>query len=637
MLRGSLVPRTFRFAILALSIIAAILTQQPAGADDLAYTKLDEATVRVFSYDGVTAQRTHGASRRAYVVGVPEGGHGTGLLVSSNGLILTARHVIKDAHLIAVQFPEEDHPIPARVVYSDPNNDHAYLAVGGTHAGFVPIPDHKPKLAVRQTVYVIGYPLDASRKHPQSQQGIVSGVLPDGSLQLGIALNPGNSGGPVVDADEHLIGIAVARADPNAGAQGIGVAVALEHILDGYRKAQKSEEFKVARAALAHEDKVAQAEADFVGALLTAEDVDAPWKALRGKKDAPAISPTLDKAVAAALQDDKRANADVLAFASAQMWNAGTVSLERHAPPGDYLKKARDYAARAKRADPDVVQRSPFVSFVLEEHEPTDVDAGLPIAKQSSEEEGDTTTEETAAADPRDVIIGSLKTESSFPVLRAGPTIGVITPFEVVGVGAVARVLLAERISLNGRYQFGMHFKDSGSSAGHVFDLTGGIAIATWKSRTTAQLVVDVENAGWATVYHYVPGEVPTSHAIIVEGGVLSGPVNLQHQGQPEFVRQVFMTQAGLRYMYFYHANSDYLARAARRSFEVSAHALFPTLNVPSNSANADGNAIRQLPGFNVDIAWDSVLSWGQTELGAGYFPAGAWIYFHLGWSYLFY
>jgi hypothetical protein len=62
-----------------------------------------------------------------------------------------------------------------------------------------------------------------------------------------------------------------------------------------------------------------------------------------------------------------------------------------------------------------------------------------------------------------------------------------------------------------------------------------------------------------------------------------------------------------------------------------------PPLGLPDGSLNADGHEISSAPGFNVDFAWDSILSLGQTELGGGYFPAGGWIYFHLGWSYLFY
>src|SRR6185503_8492233 len=139
--------------------------------------------------------------------------------------------------------------------------------------------------------------------------------------------------------------------------------------------------------------------------------------------------------------------------------------------------------------------------------------------------------------------------------------------------------------------------------------------------------------------FHYVPGDVPTVHALVLEGGVQSGPVNVESSTLPgtNVVRQAFVLEGGLRYTYFYHATSPYLARSVRNVLELSAHGLAPPLGLPSNARNADGKDIKPIPGFDFDVAWESSFSPGQTELGAGYFPSADWIYFHLGWSYLFY
>src|SRR5262249_53314500 len=145
------------------------------------------------------------------------------------------------------------------------------------------------------TVYVVGYPLDASRTRPQSQQGIVSGALPDGSLQLGVALNPGNSGGPVVDDKERFLGIAVARADPRAGAQGIGVAIPAEQIAPGYRRIGKRKELASARAELTAREQREPGLADLLAALLTAEDSTNAWQAVEGKAGVPPTSPSVDR------------------------------------------------------------------------------------------------------------------------------------------------------------------------------------------------------------------------------------------------------------------------------------------------------------------------------------------------------
>lgn len=623
-----------RFSPVACAILALLLIASSSSADELEYTKLDAATVRVFALSGVTAERVKGKTQN-YVIGVPDGGHGTGLLVSKDGIILTARHVIKDARLVAVQFPGEAHPVPAKVVYSDSEHDHAYLAIPGSHPNFVPIPDHKPKLAVRQTVYVIGYPLDASRDRPQSQQGIVSGVLPDGSLQLGIALNPGNSGGPVVDAEEHLIGIAVARADPNAGAQGIGVAVALEHILSGFAKAQKSAELKAARKELAARGKALAAEAELVGALLTSEDAYAPIRELRGKKDGAERSATVDRAIEAAFQEEQ--SADVLAIAAAQEWNAAAIAIDRKKSPRERLDKALDLAARAQKADAAIGKRSPFVPFALDDHGPTDVDASLPTSSHDDGEEE--ASSDSDDVDPRDAILRGLNVEKSFPTVRLGPTFGVWAPFQVIGIGVIGRFMFADRVSVSGRYQIGVHMGDDKTGATHAFEVTGGFAVGRWDNHTTTQLVVDVEHVGNLAIHHYVPGEVPTHHALVVEGGVLSGPVNLEHP-LPTLraeARQVFMLEGGVRYLYFYHANSDMLAHSARKNFEISAHAVAPPLNVPENATDSKGKDITMIPGFKVDISWDNLLTLGQYELGGGYFPSGDWIYVRFGYGFLFY
>src|SRR5258707_344871 len=227
-----------------------LLRSSTASADDLQYSQLDASTVRVFSFKGVKPVKTRSSTGRTYVLATPDAGHGSGLVVSGDGLILTARHVVENARIVAVLLPGSDRPFLAQVVYSDKERDHAFLAVNATFKEFVDTFQHKDKLDVHQTVYVDGYPLDASRTRPQSQQGIVSGALPDGSLQLGIALNPGNSGGPVVDDKERFLGIAVARADPRAGAQGIGVAVPTDQIAPSYRRIAKSRELAAARAEL---------------------------------------------------------------------------------------------------------------------------------------------------------------------------------------------------------------------------------------------------------------------------------------------------------------------------------------------------------------------------------------------------
>ncbi|HET9933200.1 MAG TPA: serine protease, partial [Polyangiaceae bacterium] len=356
-LRSLNVPRL----LAPLSCVAALAVTAETRADDLAYSKLDDATVRVFCFKTVGLTRVKSRSGEAYALGAPDAGHGSGVIINKDGLILTARHVVEDARWVAVQLPGRDSPLPAQVVYQDKDHDTAFLVTNVDTPQYLELPAQKPKLAVRETVYVVGYPLDASRSRPQSEQGIVSGVLPDGSLQLGIALNPGNSGGPVVDAKERFIGIAVARADPTKGAQGIGVAVPVDHILPAYSAVLKSSEYKSARGAKATSRD--QARAELLMTLLTADDSNSAWQALGGKGEAPPSSPSVDKVIEQ-LDKSGAQDADTLALAAAQEWNAAAVLQARKQSSGARLEAARKLAKRAADADSKISERSPFVAFV---------------------------------------------------------------------------------------------------------------------------------------------------------------------------------------------------------------------------------------------------------------------------------
>jgi S1-C subfamily serine protease len=625
-----------------LLLVVLVCFRSSSARADLAYSDLDSATVRVFVFAGVDAVQAESASGTAYVVGMPRAGHGSGLLVSKDGLILTARHVVEDARFIAVQFPGEERPVPARLAYADKELDHAFLVVEGKRKAFVEIPTTGPKLTVRETVYVTGYPLDASRSHAQSQQGIISGVLADGSLQLGIALNPGNSGGPVVDAEEHLVGIAVARADPTAGAQGIGVAVPVEKILPSYKKLLGSKELLAAQKELAADRERQQAFADVLGTLLTAEDSDTAFRALAGKKDAPPASEALETALGNAWKASKSPSADLLTLYAAHRWNAGVVHIDRKGTGAAAITQARDLVKKAAGADAELAKESSFVSFVLEGRGPTDT-TGVP-SPEGSGGGGGTAGRTDSESDALDTLMESLEVHRQLPMLRIGPTFGFTAPFQIFGFGVSAKILLADLVNFDVRYQFGWHSGDTEMAIGHLAEGLAGIAVGNWKSTTTAKLVVDIEHQAFRSVFHYVPGTIPTVHVLVIEAGVVTGPINLTTETStagvfgPLQVKQTYVPEGGLRYTYFYHASSPYLASSARSMVELTAHLLGPPLGLPEGSLNADGKTIRSLPGFKTQVAWGSApLSWGTSEIGVGYFPSADWIYFRLGWSYHFY
>ncbi|MBK7775669.1 MAG: serine protease [Sandaracinaceae bacterium] len=94
-------------------------------------------------------------------------------------------------------------------------------------------------LRTRQPVFTVGYPLDASRRQAQSSRGIVGGVRDDGQVQLDMDVNPGNSGGPVIDEADQVVGMLVARGDVASGVQGVAVAVPLVTLHDALAQARE--------------------------------------------------------------------------------------------------------------------------------------------------------------------------------------------------------------------------------------------------------------------------------------------------------------------------------------------------------------------------------------------------------------
>jgi hypothetical protein len=622
-----------RAAFGALLTLLTLLFVSRGAVAEIAYSGLDGATVRVFVYRHVELEKVRGKSGKVYVLGVPAAGHGSGLLVTKDGLILTARHVVEDAAVVAVQFPGEERAVPAEVAYVDKERDHAFLVVEGSRSAFVEFPKRGPKLAVREPVYVVGYPLDASRTSAQSQQGIISGVLPDGSLQLGVALNPGNSGGPVVDAKERLIGIAVARADPAAGAQGIGVAVPVEQMLSSYEKMSKAGELAGARKVLATHRARRQALADVLHTLLTTDEVSKIQAALEGDEKVPAESPMLREKIDAATKASGEASADMLVLGAAQLWNSAAVSTERKASADSALGAARSAVERAKSLDPEISKRSEFARFVLDGHSPTD-------AGNAASDDGSTRGAGTALQ----VLMDSLETKKALPPIRIGPTFGFTAPFQLLGVGLSAKFLIANRLNLDLRYQFGWHAGGpERTTTSHLLEGLVGVAVGNWNGTTTARLVVDVERNVFATVYRYVPGEIPTVHSLVVEAGVISGPINYQPPVAPDAtpvdtVKQVMIVEGGVRYTYFYYADSEYLSSAARSTVELTAHLMLPPFGIPEGSTNVDGDPIRKLPGVKTQVGWGSApLAWGLSEIGIGYFPGSKWFYCRFGWTYLFY
>ncbi|WP_027039255.1 S1C family serine protease [Mesorhizobium ciceri] len=157
-----------------------------------------------------------------------QGGHGSGFVIAPDGLVVTNFHVVGDARTVRVSMPDGSSS-EGRVLGRDPDTDIALVRADGSFADVAPLGDSK-RLRRGQIAIAIGNPLGFEWT---VTSGVVSalgrsmrastGRLIDDVIQTDAALNPGNSGGPLVSSAGEVIGVNTAMIH---GAQGIAFAVA---------------------------------------------------------------------------------------------------------------------------------------------------------------------------------------------------------------------------------------------------------------------------------------------------------------------------------------------------------------------------------------------------------------------------
>lgn len=162
-------------------------------------------------------------------------GVGTGVIINEGGDILTAYHVIANASSIEVFFADGT-KVAATVSNAEPENDIAVLNAAGSPEVIVPaILGSVGAMRIGDEAYAVGNPLGLVGS---MSAGVISGFdrsIPtgedgqrlEGLIQFDAAVNPGNSGGPLLNRAGQVIGIVTAFANPsNQGTfTGIGFAV----------------------------------------------------------------------------------------------------------------------------------------------------------------------------------------------------------------------------------------------------------------------------------------------------------------------------------------------------------------------------------------------------------------------------
>ena len=195
--------------------------------EDLGRKPATSAVVYQQILPSIVAIETKSASPRGRGEGL-----GTGVVVNATGAILTAFHVIEGAKSIRVTFANGT-TTEAAVVASDPDNDTAVLALAQLPELVVPAV-LGGGARIGDEAYAVGHPL-------QFVDSITSGVISGldrsvetnngkrlrGLIQFDAAVNPGSSGGPLLNRRGQVIGIVTALANPSRSGAFIGIGFAV--------------------------------------------------------------------------------------------------------------------------------------------------------------------------------------------------------------------------------------------------------------------------------------------------------------------------------------------------------------------------------------------------------------------------
>lgn len=156
-------------------------------------------------------------------------GLGSGVIIDSNGYVLTNHHVIDGAEQISVDL-SDGRSLDAKVVGSDPPSDLAVLKIDASNLPILVLGD-SDKTRVGDVVLALGNPLGVGQTVTMGiisakgrQTGLSNGAFED-FLQTDAPINQGNSGGALVSTNTELIGINSQILSPSGGSIGLGFAI----------------------------------------------------------------------------------------------------------------------------------------------------------------------------------------------------------------------------------------------------------------------------------------------------------------------------------------------------------------------------------------------------------------------------
>ncbi|MEK7507803.1 MAG: trypsin-like peptidase domain-containing protein [Patescibacteria group bacterium] len=260
-----------------------------------------------------------------------EVGGGSGFIISSDGLILTNKHVVADSSASYTVFTNDGKKYDAKVLAKDPMQDLAVIKISAAGLTAVELGD-SDEVELGQTAIAIGNSLGEFRN--TVSVGVISGLSRsvtasgvgigqetiEGVIQTDAAINPGNSGGPLLNLRGEVIGINTAVA---LGAQNIGFAIPINAAKRDINSVKKTGDIEV----------------PFLGVryLILTPDVAKKQKLpvdygalVRGSDDGPAVTPGSPADVAGIVAEDiilelngKKINKDYPLGAAISRFNVG--------------------------------------------------------------------------------------------------------------------------------------------------------------------------------------------------------------------------------------------------------------------------------------------------------------------------
>ncbi len=238
----------------------ALISKAPASSNllraldsslEAVISKVSPAVVQIV-VNGYGPSEDHGHSTARIV---RQHAIGTGIIVDPDGYIITNAHVVEGAQRVRVILPSPtaesslelqpihaDQILDAKVLGTHKQSDLALLKVEAMHLPSVPLRNDVP---VRQgeLVFAIGSP---EGLRDTVTMGVVSSLArqldPDNPtvyMQTDAALNPGNSGGPLVDIDGNVIGINTLMLSEGGGSEGLGFAIPAAIVTFDYQNLRK--------------------------------------------------------------------------------------------------------------------------------------------------------------------------------------------------------------------------------------------------------------------------------------------------------------------------------------------------------------------------------------------------------------